>query len=124
MRGTIILCLLLFNLAGHSHEQTPTYPEWQVSGIDGVKKTTIRLWNSRKDVEFYEVGLFDDEWETVPFVTAYKIIPIDYLQQVHFDIYIKDSDVGIARYVCSLSKLRDDTDKKTLLATKICSKFK
>jgi len=124
MRGAIILCLLLLNLAGHSHEQTPTYPEWKPSGIDGIQKTTIRLWNSRNDVEFYEIGLFDDNWWPMPFVTANKIIHLGYLEEIYFDIYIRKSDLVDTRYVCSLSKLSDSTNNKTLLATKICSKFK
>ena len=83
MRCSIALCLLLFNYAVHSHEQTPTYPKWSVSGVDGIKKTQIRLWNSRPNIEYYEIGVFKEDLETpIPFVTAYKIVPLGYLKEV------------------------------------------
>ena len=124
MRSSVILCLLLFNYAVHSHEQTPTYPKWTVSGVSEVKKTQIRLWNSRPDIEYYEIGVFDGDWQPIPFVTAYKILPVKYLQEVKVNIYIKESNIEEARYVCSLSKLRSSNESQTLLVTRICSKFK
>ena len=124
MRSSVALCLLLFNYAVHSHEQTPTYPKWTVSGVSEVKKTQIRLWNSRPDIEYYEIGVFDGNWQPIPFVTAYKIIPVEYLQEVKIDIYIKESNIEETRYVCSLSKLRSSNESQTLLVTRICSKFK
>ena len=116
--------MLLFNYAVHSHEQTPTYPKWTVSGVSEVKKTQIRLWNSRPDIEYYEIGVFDGDWQPIPFVTAYKILPVKYLQEVKVDIYIRGSNIEEARYVCSLSKLRSSNESQTLLVTRICSKFK
>ena len=119
MRGAVILCLLLSG-AVLSHEMTPTYPKWEISGVDDVKKTTMRLWNSREDIRYYEIGLFDESWKPIPFVTAYRIIPLEYLKEVKFDVYI----IKRARYICSLSKLRSSNESQTLLATRICSKFK
>jgi len=125
MRCSITLCLLLLNFAVHSHEQTPTYPTWKSSGIDGIKKTNIRIWNKRPDIEFYEIGVFEEDRETpIPFVTSYKIIPVGYLKEVKFDIYIREKNIAEARYVCSLSKLRSNDRSQALLATRICSKFK
>ena len=125
MRSAVALCLLLFNYTVHSHEQTPTYPTWKVSGVDGIKKTNIRLWNKRPNVEYYEIGVFKEDLETpIPFVTAYKIVPLGYLKEVKFDVYIRESNIKDARYVCSLSKLRSKDMSKTLVATRICSKFK
>ena len=125
MRSAVVLCLLLLNFAVHSHQQTPTYLEWTVSGVSGIKKTNIRLWNSRPDVEYYEIGVFEEDLKTpIPFVTAYKIVPLGYLKEVKFDVYIRESNIKDARYVCSLSKLRSKDVSKTLVATRICSKFK
>ncbi len=125
MRSAVVLCLLLLNFAVHSHQQTPTYLEWTVSGVSGIKKTNIRLWNSRPDVEYYEIGVFKEDLKTpIPFVTAYKIVPLGYLKEVKFDVYIRESNIKDARYVCSLSKLRSKDVSKTLVATRICSKFK
>lgn len=125
MRSAVVLCLLLLNFAVHSHQQTPTYPEWTVSGVSGIKKTNIRVWNKRPDIEYYEIGVFEEDLKTpIPFVTAYKVIPLAYLKEVKFDIYIRESNIEEARYVCSLSKLRSSNESQTLLVTRVCSKFK
>ena len=95
MRSSVVLCLLLLNCAVQSHEQTPTYPTWKPSGIDGIKKTNIRVWNKRPDIEYYEIGVFEEDLKTpIPFVTAYKVIPLKYLKEVKFDIYIRESNLA------------------------------
>ena len=125
MYRSVGLALLLCSSLAFSHEMVPTYPIWQVSYSGGIKKTTMELWNSREDVQYYEIGVFtEDLKESVPFVTSYKIMKVDYLSQVKFDVYIRENNIKDARYICSLSKLRSDNVSKTLLATQICSKFK
>jgi len=124
MYRSVGLALLLCSSLAFSHEMTPTYPEWQVSYSGGIKKTTMELWNSREDVQYYEIGVFDESWKPIPFVTSYKIMKVDYLSHVKFDVYIRENNIKDARYICSLSKLRSNDVSKTLVATRICSKFK
>jgi len=107
-----------------AHEMTPTYPTWQVTYIEGVKKTTMKMVNQRDDVEWYEIGVFDKEWKPIPFVTNHKILKIKYLGHVKFDVYIHAKDSERTEYLCSTSKLRGDDSNKPMLATKICSRFK
>ena len=121
-RSVILWVLLCSSVA--AHEMTPTYPKWEVSLIDSVHKTTMRIFNKRQDVKWYEIGVFDKEWKPIPFVTAYRILPVGYLKEVTFDVYITENNIKRARYVCSLSKLRSSNESQTLLATRICSKFK
>ena len=107
-----------------AHEMTPTYPTWDVSHVEGVYKTRIALFNKRADVEFYEIGVFDDTWGNVPFVSQYRVVHMPYLSHVNIDIYVSLADVSKAKYVCSISKLRENSDKKPLVSSRICSKFK
>ena len=108
----------------HAHEMVPTYPKWKSSHVSGVIKTKMEVFNKRKDVEYYEIGVFDKDWKNVPFVTTYKIFKLDYLQRVAFEIYINESDKAKAVYVCSKSKLRKEDSKRTGVISRICSKFK
>ena len=125
MCRSIALCLLLFNLTAVAHEMTPTYPTWDRTTHDGIKKVTMSLWNSRKDVQYYEIGVFTKDFEeSVPFVTLYSILKVEYLSHVEFDVYMTEESIKRAVYICSLSKLRSNDDSKPLLATQICSKFK
>lgn len=108
----------------YAHEMTPTYPKLSPSHLDNVYKTTMEMFNKRSDVEYYEIGVFDEDWNPIPFVTSYEVIRIRYLGHVTFDVYIRKSDVSRATYVCSISKLRKDDTTKTRIASRICSKFK
>jgi hypothetical protein len=116
--------LALFSSATMAHEMTPTYPKMRPSHMDNVYVTTMEMFNKRKDVEYYEIGVFDEEWNPVPFVTSYEIINIRYLGHVTFDIYIRKSDVSKVEYICSKSKLRKEDLTRTAVASKICSRVR
>ena len=111
-------------LPAYGHEMVPTYPRLEMSHVDGLLKTTMKMFNKRADVEYYEVGVFDKDFNPVPFVTAYNVFQLPYLSHTTFDIYIRAQDKDRAVYVCSRSKLRKDSNTKTAISSKICSKFK
>jgi hypothetical protein len=115
---------LLLALPVQAHEMVPTYPRLEVSHVDGLLKATMKMFNKRADVEYYEVGVFDKDLNPIPFVTAYNVFKLEYLGHVTFDIYIRAQDRDRAAYVCSKSKLRKDSNTKTAISSKICSKFK
>jgi len=119
-----VLGVFLMSSVATAHEMTPTYPKLIPSHLDNVYKTTMEMFNKRADVEFYEIGVFDKEWNSIPFVTSYQVIKLRYLGHVAFDIYIRKEDVSRATYVCSKSKLRKDDKTKTAVSSRICSKFK
>jgi hypothetical protein len=115
---------IMLALPVQAHEMVPTYPRLEISHLDGVLKTTMKMFNKRADVEYYEVGVFDKDFNPIPFVTAYNVFKLEYLGHVTFDIYIRASDRSRAVYVCSRSKLKKDSSTKTAISSKICSKFK
>ena len=45
-----------------AHSFVPTYPELKPSYVEGILYTTMSLFNARKDVEYYEFGVFNAEW--------------------------------------------------------------
>lgn len=83
------------------------------------------LYNNRKDVNYYEVSVFDKEWNKVPFSTGSdNIVKVSYLQRKPIKVYIRKKDVGKDMYVCSRSRSIVEGDKQTFLASRICSKIK
>jgi len=84
----------------------------------------MAMFNKRADVEYYEIGVFDEDFNPIPFVTSYNVIKIEYLGRVTFDVYIRDIDVNKATYICSQSKLRKEDLSRTAISSRICSKFK
>ena len=115
---------LLVSFPAFAHEMTPTYPKLTPSHLDNLYKTTMEMFNKREEVEYYEIGVFDENWVAIPFVSSYQIIKLRYLGHVTFDVYIRKSDVSRATYICSMSKLRKEDRVKTAVASRICSKFK
>jgi len=81
------------------------------------------LFNTRKDVNYYSVGVFDENWEVVPFATESKLISVKHLQRKKIDIYIRERDKKRARYICSESKIQVSGGGKTSIVSRICSKI-
>ena len=123
MYRSVILWVLLSSSVV-AHDMTPTYPEWKMSFIPSAKMTTMQIFNKRADVEWYQIGVFDKEWNSIPFVTRYKILNIKHLQRVKFDVYVNKTNADLAEYICSTSKLRGNDNFKPIVESRICSRFK
>ena len=123
MYRSVILWVLLSSSVV-AHDMTPTYPEWKMSFIPSAKMTTMQIFNKRADVEWYQIGVFDKEWNSIPFVTRYKILNIKHLQRIKFDVYVNKTNAELAEYICSTSKLRGNDDFKPIVESRICSRFK
>ena len=70
----------LFALAAFpvwAHEMLPTYPQLGPSYVDDVLQVQMRMFNKRQDVEYYEISVFDKDWQVVPFVTGYRILKVE-----------------------------------------------
>jgi hypothetical protein len=116
--------LLVLSFQSISHEMVPTYPEWERGMYPGVLTTTIEIFNKRRDVEYYEIGLFDRDWNPVYFVADYKVIQLKYLSSASIDIYIARENKDRVEYVCSRSKIRKGNESRTAVSSRICSRFK
>jgi len=114
--------LLLLSFPAYGHQMVPSHPVLEPSHVSGILKAELDLFNKRKDVEYYELGVFDGDWNPIPFVSAYRVAHVRYLGHLKFDVYIRKADADRATYICSQSKLRGE-DTGTLLASRICSKF-
>ncbi len=43
---------------------------------------SMEMFNNRTDVEWYEVGVFDDDWKPIRFVTKNRIFKLEYIIRV------------------------------------------
>ena len=103
---------------------TPTYPVFSQSYVSGLSKTSIKIFNRRSDVNYYEVSVFDDKWENVPFVTASNLLFVTYLESKTIDIYIRNEDKNRVGFICTKSKLVKGKVKSTGVSSRICSRIK
>lgn len=116
----VSLVLVTLSAPVYAHEMTPTYPKFTQSYMGGVSVTTMSLFNKRKDVSYYKIGVFTDEWKPVAFVSQYAVIPMLYLDTVSFDVYVATHTLSSVEYICSISQLRAGAT----IESKICSRVK
>jgi len=119
----LILLFLLWSFSTSAHEMTPAYPVVKPSHVAGVVKVEMSLFNSREEIEWYQIELFDLNWTNIPFASSYRIINIGYKERKSFDVYIRKSDMDEAVYLCTTSKVRKTNNSRTLVSSKICSRL-
>ena len=124
IKRIVVFLLLVLSFQSISHEMVPTYPEWERGIYPGVLQTTIEIFNKRRDVEYYEIGVFDQDWRPINFVADYKVIELKYLSSASINIYIARENRDRAEYICSRSKIRKDADIRSVIASRICSRLK
>ena len=122
MYRAVIAALLLASGAS-AHEMTPAYPDLKPSYVGGIHYSTLKIFNGRADVRYFEIKVFDADWQPVQFATEYRIMLVPYQAWQTFDVYIKDEDADRATYICSQSKIEADQDQKTFVASRICSRI-
>lgn len=120
-----VMSIMLLAAKVQAHEMVPTYPKLNSSYMGGLQVTTVTVFNKRPEVEYYEIGVFDDDWNALTFVSQYKIYKVPHLSTVSIDIYIRDEDKYKVSYICSKSKLRKaDGTIRTAVSSRICSRVK
>ena len=124
MRFCVVLLGVLTHGFSWGHELTPTYPELKTSYLSGVLKAEMHLFNSRKDINYYSVSVYDKDWKPVKFATESKIIQMDYLDHRDIEVYVRKKDKEKAHYICTKSKILKGKSAPTLVASRICSKIK
>jgi len=124
MRFCVVLLGVLTHGLAWGHELTPTYPELKTSYLSGVLKAEMHLFNSRKDINYYSVSVYDKDWNPVKFATESKIIQMDYLDHKDIEVYVRKKDQEKAHYICTKSKILKGRSAPALVASRICSKIK
>jgi hypothetical protein len=121
---SVIILLIMCGSLASAHQMTPTYPELTYSQVSGVLKATVNIFNKREDVEYFEISVFDKDWNSITFATESRIVKIPYLRNKRVDIYIRASDKDHATYICSMSKIESNKATSSSVYSRICSKIK
>lgn len=127
MRIFYTFIVFLFTVLGgpvSAHQFTPTYPQFTVSFVDGVLATKMEIFNKRRDVQYYELGVFTEDWNPVTFAATDKLIHVRYLETKKLNIYVRAQDLKRVTYICTESRLRKEDVTDTVVSSKICSKVK
>lgn len=122
----LYIILFLIGLSGYTsaHQFTPTYPELSLSYVKGIYKADMLLFNNRKEISYYSIGVFDKDWEPVKFATENRIVKMEHLERKTITVYIRKEDKDKALYICSKSKTLVDYAQTSIVTSRICSKIK
>ena len=120
----VIVLMMVLSCSANAHQFLPTYPKFENSFVEGVVYTKMELFNKRKEIGFYELGVFDADWNSLSFASESKLIRINYLESKSVNVYIKKEDLKKAVYICTESKILKENVQATSIASKICSKIK
>ena len=118
------LAMMLMSVAVSAHELTPTYPVIESAYLTGVSTIKMSLWNRRNDAKYYEINVYDVDWNPVDFATTERLMKVEYLERKSFDIYIRDDDKDKVEYICTVSKQLKEDVKSSGIKSRICSRMK
>lgn len=125
MKKMIISCLVgVFSVSAMAHEWTPTYPKLKLSHIQNVWVTEMKLFNGRSDIDYYQIRVYDEDWNVVPHAVINNPVEVSYQTHKMVDVYIKSDDKDRAVYICSKSKPLQNDEVKPMIFSRICSKIK
>ena len=124
MLKMFVLVLVFIGGSARAHQFTPTYPKLTTSHVLGIYKAEMVLFNTRKEIKYFSLGVFDKDWNSIKFASESKIIPLAYQERKYLDIYIRDEDRSKAMYICSKSKILSSVKDTSIVASRICSKIK
>ena len=112
------------SFGAEAHQFLPTYPKLRPSIRENVYETHMELFNSRKDIMYYQLEVFDEDWNKVPFATYRRLIKVPYLDKINVTVYIRKQDRSRATYICTQSKILQGIEQASVVSSRICSKFK
>lgn len=126
MYTKLITAVIFLSLASAvtSHEQTPAYPKMKYSTVKGVVKYELSLFNQREEIKYFQLALYDQNFEGLPFSAKYRIMKVDYQTRKNFNVYIRKQDLGRAMYICTISKVAKGISSKPFVQSMVCSKIK
>jgi len=124
IRNCVAAAAFLLCGSAAAHEMTPSLPKLIPSYVDGVSYATMKIWNRRQDVTYYEIMIFDEDWNPIQFATSNKIIEIGYLETRSFEIYVRNFDIEKLEYICTTSKFLKDEVTASSITSRICSRIK
>ena len=90
----------------------------------GVLKAEMVLFNTREDIRYYEVNVFDEDWNPVRFAIESKVVPMNYQETKYITVYISKKEIDKAKYICSKSKILLTVKEPSIVSSRICSKLK
>lgn len=118
------LTLVLFSTAVSAHEMTPTYFKVTNSVYNNIYQTKLNIFNSREDQLYYQITVYDEDFNKVPFAASERLLKIEQFKKKDFELFFRRRDLDRIVYVCTESKTPKGQTQSTGVTSRICSKRK
>jgi hypothetical protein len=112
MYRTVILLVALLGGYASAHQFTPTYPQLLNTYVEGVKVVNMTIFNSRKEISWYSLNVYDKDWNSLAFASSSKLINLEHLERKDIEIFIQNKDKDIV------------VKSPAIIMSRICSKIK
>ena len=87
----------------------------------------MKLYNSRGDVDYYQVQVFDGYFNPIKFAISggqTDVINVPHRKTRSVSIYVPSTESSRVVYICSRSMILKKEESASLLSSRICSKVK
>jgi hypothetical protein len=84
----------------------------------------MTIFNSRKEISWYSLNVYDKDWNSLAFASSSKLINLEHLERKDIEIFIQNKDKDIVTYICSKSKILASVKSPAIIMSRICSKIK
>ena len=124
-----VIGLILFFVSGiaTAHQWTPTYIDFEPSYVAGIYKAKMKLFNSRQDVEYYQIQVFDGQFNPIKSAITggqEDVVHAPHKSTKYVEVYVPSYEVSRVVYVCSRSMILQRNETTSVVSSRICSKVK
>ena len=93
--------------------------------MSGIHTATMKFYNSRDDVEYYQVQVTDGQFNPIKFAIQggnNDVFHVRHKQYKTIDIYIPSHEVTRVVYICTRSMILKKFETASLVSSRVCSK--
>ena len=108
-----------------AHQWTPSHVQLKPSYANGIHTTQMKFYNTREEVEYYQVQVFDGKFNPIKFaITGGQgdIFHVRHRQYKTVDVYVPSYEASRVVYICTRSMILKEKETATLVSSRICSK--
>ena len=111
----------------YAHQWTPTYIYFTPSHVSGIYSTKMKLYNARADVDYYQVQVFDGQFNPIKFAVTggeNDVIHVRHKSYKYVEVYVPSYEVSRVVYVCTRTMILKKFETASLVSSRVCSKVK
>ena len=121
------LALLLVLICGSAtaHQWTPSHVQLRPSYVSGIHTAKMKFYNSRDDVEYYQVQVTDGQFKPIQFAISggqSDVFHVRHRQYKTIDVYVPSHEASRVVYICTRSMILKKFESTAIVSSRICSK--